>query len=145
LATWDELCDVAGKFGGARVRDTAWRFDVEVHGEGRSQNVFVFYEVLKPDLEFIKIASAFAAIDAVDCAAVMKAFGQLTVGSIGYSPRFDAAGNPVDGFLTLSASLPLATLDLSAPMQFMLYLNVLARAADTIERQVNGDGSTDLY
>jgi hypothetical protein len=145
LATWDDFCGVAATFGGTRLSDAAWRFDLQVHGEGRAQKVFAFYELMKPDLEFLKIASAFAEIDAVDCEAVLKAFGQLNVGSIAYTPRFDAAGNPIDGFLTLATSLPLATLDLSEPLQFMLYLNIFARAADTIEQQVSTPGSRDLF
>ena len=145
MATWEEFCGVAGRLGGTRLSDSAWRFDVEVHGQDRAQKVFAFYEVMQPDFEFIKITSAFADIGAVDSAAILKAFGQLNVGSIGYMPRFDAGGNPIDGFLTLSASFPLVTLDLSEPTQFLLYLNLLARAADTIERQVSGSGSIDLY
>jgi hypothetical protein len=145
MATWHEFCGLAGTFGGEQVGENAWRFDLQGRGEGRTQKVFVFREVLQPDFEFIQLKSAFVMMEMVNCAEVLKAYGQLNVGAIGYSPRFDANGNQIDGFLNISTSIPLAALDLSEPTVFFLYLNVLAQAADNLEQQLSAPGSTDLF
>jgi hypothetical protein len=145
VATWHEFCGLAGSFGGEQVGENAWRFDVQGRGEGRTQKVLVFREVMQPDFEFIQVKAAFVMIETVNCAEVLKAFGQLLVGAIGYSPGFDANGNQTDGFLNISTSIPLAALDLSEPTVFFLYLNVLAQGADNLEQQLSAPGSPDLF
>jgi hypothetical protein len=61
----------------------------------------------------------------------------LLAGGIGYAPNYDDAGNPADGFLTVASSIPLATLDLSTPRPFLLYLFILAGAADDTKHKVS--------
>ncbi len=138
MATWLEFCGLAGRFGGKQLGETAWVFELQSDGEGQLQRVFVFHELMKPDFEFIQVKSPVVPINEVDTEQVLKAFGQLNVAAIGYSPNFDAAGNPIDGFLTLSTSIPLAGLDLSDGTSFFLYLNVVARAAGDMARRIRG-------
>ena len=146
MASWYEFCGVAGRFGGTQISETAWRFDVQGRGEARTQRVFVFHEIMKPDFEFIQVKSAFVMMDEVDCEQVLKGLGQLQVGAIGYSPRFDEAGNPVNGFLNITSSIPLLSLDLSEPSWFFLYLNVLGQASDDIEQRLAASGpGADLF
>lgn len=145
MASWYEFCGLAGRFGGNQVGEDAWRFDVQGRGEGRTQKVFVFHEIMAPDFEFLQVTSAFAPIASVDCAQVLRGFGQLNVGSIGYNPTFDDQGSPTDGFLTIRSSFPLLAVDLTEPTTFFLYLNVLGQAADNLEQQLFGPGSQDAF
>lgn len=138
VATYQGFCQEAGRFGGVQESADVWSFDLQGKAEGRSQVVFVFHEVMPPDLEFLQVKSVFAQIAAVDCAKVLKGFGQLNVGAIGYSPNFDDQGNEVDGFLTIASSFPLPALDLSDPTWFFLYLNLVAQAADALGERVTG-------
>lgn len=145
MATYHEFCGLAGRFGGTQLTEDVWKFDLQGRGEGRAQKVFVFHEVMPPDFEFLQVKSAFAQIAAVDCEQVIKGFGQLDVGAIGYNPASDAQGNPIDGFLTISSSLPLAVIDLSDPTWLFLYINVLGQAADNLEQQLGTFGSQDVF
>jgi hypothetical protein len=138
VATYQEFCGNAGRFGGTQVSEDVWRFDLQGKGDGRNQKVFVFHEVMPPDLEFLQVKSAFAMIGSVDCTEVIKNYGDLNIGAIGYNPNFDEQGNPRDGFLTISSSFPLPVLDLSQPSWFFLYLNLIARASDSLEQQFMG-------
>lgn len=134
MATWDEFSALAGRFGGTRLSENAWSFDLQGKGEDRVQKTFVFHETIAPDFEMLRVASAFAPIGVVDCAQVLKGFGQMHVGAIGFTPVGDPA---VEGLLTLVTSIPLACLDLSRPLVFMLYLNIFAQAADNVEQRVS--------
>ena len=145
MATWLEFCGLAGAFGGKQVGEKAWMFEVEGSGPDRTQKVFVFHEVMPPDFEFLQFKSAYPMIEAVNSEQVLKESGQLVVGSIGYSPRFDAVGNAFDGFLNLSTSVPLAALDLSEPVPVFLYLNILAQAADNLEQRLSGSEASDFF
>jgi hypothetical protein len=75
-----------------------------------------------------------------DVCAHLKRFGQLNAGAIGYSPIYGSDGSETDGFLNMSTSIPLRSLDLSDPTPFLLYLHILARAADNLERNLSSMG-----
>ena len=145
MATWHEFCGLARRFGGKQLNETGWMFDLQGCEAGRSQKVFVSYELMKPNFEFIQVRSAFVLINEVDTEQVLKRVGQLQAGSIGYSPLFDRHGNPIDGVLNISSAIPLAVLDLSEPTWFILYLNILARTADGIEQRISAPGSPDIF
>ncbi len=53
---------------------------------------------------------------------------------------FDAAGNTIDGMLTLSTSIPLVGIDLSDPSWLLLYINVLGQAGDGLGNQMVTSG-----
>lgn len=145
MASWSEFCDVAGAYGGKRVGANGWAFEVQGRGADRSQKVYAFHETMPPDLQFVQLTSAFAMIEAVDCAEVLRSCGQMTAGSIGYSPRFDANGDEAGGFLSLSTSVPLALLDLSEPLRLLLHINILAQAADGLEQRYAPSGLPDVF
>jgi hypothetical protein len=146
VATYREFCGHAGLFDGVQVGEDVWSFELPGTGEDRTQRVFVFHETMPPDLEFLQVKSAFTLIDSVDCAQVIKDFGQLNVGAIGYNPNFDAQGNEVDGFLTITSSFPLLVLDFTEPSWFFLYLRLVARAADTLEQRLSdGANAPDMF
>jgi hypothetical protein len=128
------------------ANDTGWLFELLGVEEGdRTQKVFVFYELMRPDFEFVQIKSPFAPIRDVDVARTLKSFGQLNVGAIGYSPIYDSDGRETDGFLNIATSIPLRSLDLSDPTPFLLYLHILARAADNLERNLSSMGPVDAF
>ena len=135
MATWEEFGALAQQIGGDRLSDHTWMFTLPGDGEKRVQKTFVFHELIKPNIEVIKIASAFARLADVDPEKVLTDFGRLTVGAIGYTPLPDGGG-----FLGLATSIPLAALDLSSPAQFLVFVNLIARAADSIEQQLGGSG-----
>lgn len=132
MGTWPEVCAIASRFGARQLNDTAWLFELPGADEGRVQKVFVFYELLKPDFEFVQIKSPFAPIHEVDVDRVIRSLGQLQVGAIGYAPFRANDGSELDGMLDITTSIPLRSLDLSDPTTFLLYLHILARAADNI-------------
>lgn len=145
MATYSEFCDLADRFGGVQANADVWQFDIPCGGNERTQKVFVIHEITPPDFEFLLVKSSFAAIAAVDCSDLLKDFGQLNVGAIGYNPVCDSRGNPVAGLLTLSSSIPLAICDLADPTPFFLYLHIFGRAADTIEQKLAVPGTTDFF
>lgn len=131
--------------GGNQLGPGAWAFELPGVDEGRTQKVFVFYEVIKPDFEIIRVSSPVSAIADVDAASVLRSFGQLLVGGIGYSPDADDDGRDSGGFLTIATSVPLAALDLSNPTPLLLYLFVLAKAADDVELKISPTGPLDPF
>jgi len=64
----------------------------------------------------------------MDPGSVLQQFGSLTVGSLSYL-QFSQGG----GMLFIGTSIPLWVLDLSNPHPFLLYMHVLAQAADTVK------------
>jgi hypothetical protein len=102
VGTWQEVCAIARKFGAQQLNDTAWLFQLQVAEEGRLQKVFVFYEFMRPDFEFMQIKSVFGPIQEVDLKKVIKGLGQLQVGAIGYSPLRANDGSEIDGMLNTS-------------------------------------------
>ena len=145
MASWQDFCTVAPTAGGEQLSPTAWVFELPGIGEGRTQRVFVFHEVIQPDFGMIKVSSPVALIVDVDPEKVLKSFGQLIAGGIGYSADVDDDGRQGDGFLTIGTSVPLGALDLSDPRPFLLYLFVLARAADDVEQKISPMGPVDLF
>lgn len=141
MAHYEQFCEIAASFGAERLSPDVWRFGLPGRETERTQDVFVFREVMPPDMEFLHVKSAFAPLAGTNCDQVLRNFGQMTVGFIGHNPVFDDQGNQEDGLLTLGTSLPLAALDLTDPLPFLLYLNILGRAADGLEQMVvGGDG-----
>jgi hypothetical protein len=136
MGTWQEVCAIARKFGAQQLNDTAWLFQLQVAEEGRLQKVFVFYEFMRPDFEFMQIKSIFGPIQEVDLKKVIKGLGQLQVGAIGCSSIYANDGSEIDGMLNITTSIPLRPFDLSDPTIFIVYLHILARAADNAERNL---------
>ena len=75
MGTWQEVCAIARKFGAQQLNDTTWLFQLQVAEEGRLQKVFVFYEFMRPDFEFMQIKSIFGPIQEVDLKKVIKGLG----------------------------------------------------------------------
>ncbi|MDQ6944923.1 MAG: hypothetical protein M3256_01340 [Actinomycetota bacterium] len=143
MATWQEFCGLAERFGGEKLNETAWRFELAIPNENRVQTVFVFYEMMRPDFEVIQVKSAFVVLSQLDLdlPTLLQTCGQMQVGAIGYSPTFEDDGSVKDGILNISTSIPLAALDLSDAVPFFLYLNILGQAADSLERKASLFGS----
>lgn len=140
MGSWQEVCAIGSRFGARQMNDTAWLFELQGDDEGNLQKVFVFYELMQPDFEFLQIKSAFVSIREVDAEAAIKKLGQLQVGGIGYAPFRASDGSQADGMLTITTSIPLRSFDLSDPTTFMLYLHILARAANNIGRNFSSTG-----
>src|ERR1019366_2900846 len=139
MTKWDDICRVASAFGATELSATAWMF--EMHGSATAmQKVFVSYEVMEPDLEFIQLRSPIAGIDGADCDAILGEYGQLLVGSMGYVPTWKEVGTEVDGWLALISTIPLALLDLSDEANFLIYCNLIARAAEEIGQSTQAGG-----
>jgi hypothetical protein len=145
MGTWRDVCTIAVQFGARQLNDTGWLFELQGAAEDRTQKVFVSYELMQPDFEFVQIKSPFAPMRDVDVARTLKSFGQLNAGAIGYSPIYDSDGRETDGFLNITTSIPLRSLDLSDPTPFLLHLHILARAADNLERNLSSMGPVDAF
>lgn len=134
MATWDDLDGVMGTSGAKRLGTTGWAWSIPLDGDNE-QTVFVFREPIAPDLELVRAMSVFAHTSEADVAAVVREHGQLSAGSIAYTPAPDADARG-GGNLALSTVMPLAVLDLSTPHQFLLHLAILARAAQDIGQRL---------
>lgn len=145
MATWEDFGDLAQRIGARPLNDTAWVFELPGCEPGRAQKVFAFLEIIEPGFEVLQVKSAFAPIAEVDAEAVIRRLGQMTAGAIGYTPVFDALGNPTDGFVNLSSSIPLAALDLHDPTAFLVYLTIVAQAADDLEHRIATSATLDSY
>lgn len=128
MATWSQIGSVVRVLPCEKLNDTMWSVDFFIDGTDRTQRVFLEYEVVKPDMEFVKAVSPLAPAQALDIEAVVRKFGSLTIGSFSYI-QFSGGG----GSLFLGSSVPLQLLDLSDPHAFLLYLQLLAQAADWIK------------
>lgn len=135
VATWTDLIGVVERMGGQRVNDEMLRMDVLVQSSGTYQQVYLMYELMKPDLEFVKIASPVGALPLVDVHNLLRSYGSLTIGGF-QCMASDEAG----GILTLGSSMPLALLDLSQPVVFMLTLSILGSASQGVSRSIGGFG-----
>lgn len=136
MATLQQFQNAMSRFG-EQLSPDVWRVDVPGRGPGRNQKVFVFRELIPPDLDVIKIVSSVAPIALVDPGAVLRAHGLLNVAAFGHNPDYDAEGNPSDGVLTLSTSMPLGGMDLTEPSWFHLYVYLVGQAADKLDQQVS--------
>jgi hypothetical protein len=145
MATWREVNQLVDMLGGSRSSDTLDRVIVPGCEQEREQKVFLAYELMKPDFEFVKLASPVAMIDLVDVEPVVRRVGRLQVGCLSYQYVYEN-GKEVDGFLTLATSIPLVTLDLAdSAAYFALYLNIFGRAADTLEKELAEPGRPDFF
>jgi hypothetical protein len=144
MATWEELGNYLSQLGGRQPADTIWILKLPGSEESRTQTIGVSLEQISPDFEFIKITSAVAMITDVDMNEILRRYGQLLVGCIAYTPAA-TKDRPDDGIVNLASTSPLAALDLRDPSPFLLYLHVLARAADTVERELAKPGVPDLF
>jgi hypothetical protein len=131
MATWHEVESVVQLLPSKKLNDTLWALDLSIYNSDRTQQVFVAYEVIQPDMEFVTINSPLAQIRCMNMEAIVRNFGALNIGSLSYVP-FDED----DGMLCIGTNLPLSILDLSQREIFLTYLSVLAKAADTIRIQI---------
>lgn len=133
MATWLEVGQQLLQIGGQQLNETMWRVDLQGCEPSRTQQVFVSYEVMKPDFEMLKVLSPVAPSSLVDVEGVVRMLGGLVVGNIGYTPTGSA-----DGLVHIGTTIPLALLDLTSPQLFLVYLAMVAQAADGFERQLLG-------
>lgn len=145
VATWEEFCAFAEANQGRRLSATGWVFDAIGSAADRSQKVFAFLEVLPPGFEILQVKSAFAEIEEVDVEAVVRRLGQLSVGAIGYTPGVGGLGEPTDGYLNLTSSIPLAAIDLSDPLPLTVFLAAMAEVTDDLERHIHRPQDPDTY
>ena len=117
------------------MNDEMYRINFMVHGSDVRQQVYLMYELMKPDLEFVKIASPVGVLPLVNLREMLWDHGSLTIGGFQCIPTSD-----VDGILTLGTSIPLPLLDLSEPSVFLLAMNVLAGASQRVSREISGFG-----
>lgn len=143
MASWSDVSAVAHKFGAQRLGDSAWLFEIQGTDESRQQKVFVNYELMPPDFEFLKISSVLTHVKGVDTREILEKAGQFQVGSLNYTPDFDEDGRITDGFITLGTTIPLALIDISDPTWFLLYLHILAHTADAQEQQFSALSKLD--
>jgi hypothetical protein len=133
---------MAGTFGAKQLNPTLWQFGVPARAGDHEHDVFASYEVMQPDFEFLQLKTGLVSASNVDCGQLLRSFGQLLIGAIGYQPLFDANGNSTGGMLTVSTSIPLAGIDLSEPSWLLLYINVLGQGADGIGQQLAQTGGS---
>jgi tetratricopeptide (TPR) repeat protein len=138
---WHAIRSLLESSGAQRLNDTALSLEISRGNTGRTQRTWISYEVIAPDYEIVKLHSPFARVGTVSAEEVIRESGQLLIGSIGYNPASDASGNDI-GFLTLGSSIPLAMLDPQDAGSILMYLAVLAGAADQLEERWSGG---DLY
>lgn len=132
MATWSEVESAVQSLPSKKLNDTMWMLELSIDGTDRTQQVFLAHEIVKPDMAFVKVTSPLAPAQLLNIEAVVRSFGSLNVGSLSYVPF-----NESDGILCIGTSMPLGVLDLSQPHTFLLYLYVLARAADNIKAQIS--------
>lgn len=148
VATWADVEAAVSKLDGAeQISATAWSAEIGIPERDRTQKILVMFEMLEPFFELVVVKSAFAATGILDAKDALTRFGGVKIGSLGYFPRFDDAGNEMDeGVVSLTTTLPLKLLDLSASTVldrdlsadgwFQVFLRVFAQAADELELQV---------
>lgn len=107
-----------------------WVFDLPVADPSGTNRVFLSHEIVPPGFELARVNAPIAVINSVDADFAVRNLGQLLVGALTYSPRFDEGGTPVDGILSIGTVIPLEVLDLTDPTHFLLYLSLLARSAE---------------
>ncbi len=145
MATWKDMNRLVDMMGGSHLSDTMDQLVVPGCEPDRKQKIFIAYEVMKPDFEFVKVMSAFAMVDLVNVEAVVRRVGRLQVGCVSYQYVYEN-GREVDGFVTLASTTPLASLDLTeGQAHFGIYLNVFGRAADTLEVEFAEPGRPDFF
>jgi hypothetical protein len=130
MATWSQVESVVKMLSAEQLNDTMWSVELSIGETGRTQLVYVMYELIKPDMEFVKASSPLdSALTPLDIEAAVREFGSLTVGSLSYMQFSDGSG-----MLFIGTTIPLRVLDLSDPHPFLLYLQLLAQDADWIKQ-----------
>jgi len=132
MATWQDILALQMPRA-EEVSDGVLTLQFEGCEPNRSQKVFLFHDVLKPDLEMIRISSAIALASEINAETVMQGLGNMLIGGLSYSPYGDN-----DGIISLGITLPLMFLDLSESAFFYVYLGILARDADRVEQGIFG-------
>lgn len=130
MASWSQVIATIGALQAQQLNDTMWQIEMLVSNSDRTQRVFLMYEVLKPDMEFVKVAIPLGLSAAISTEAIVQRYGSLTVGSFSYLQLSQG------GMLFLGYSLPLPLLDLSDQNAFLLHLQLLSNAADMIQMQL---------
>lgn len=138
---WIVIRSMLETSGAQRLSDTALSMEIPRGDTGRTQRVLISYEVIAPDYEIAKLHSPFARVGTVNLDEVVRNSGQLVIGNIGYTPSVDASGNDI-GLLTIGSSIPLMMLNPNDAGALLMYLAVLAGAADQLEARWSG---SDLY
>ncbi len=132
MATWRDIEALQLPLA-ERVSDSMWMMNLEGCEPDRQQKVFLTHEVLKPDLDIIRISSAIALASEIDAEAVVRGLGDMLIGGLSCS-----AYGENDGIVSLGTTLPLMFLDLSESAFFYVYLSILARDADRVEKGIFG-------
>lgn len=140
MSTWSQVLEALKPKRPEILGDDIVKLSMLVLHEGneRTQFVFVSREVMPPMLEMMQIKAAFSLNGEVDLSGLVRQFGGLVVGSLGFTPTGDQHGG---GILALEANIPLTSFAVSDPINFLIYLHVFATAADTIERTIFGSRS----
>lgn len=149
--TWHGVLDAINKLGAEYLGGTIWRISLPGSGEGRKQTVYVSHEVIQPAYEIVRVSSAvtiltesasvargapFSATLDSDLVGVLRELGGMLVGGLGYvANEDDEQDGRVSGQICITSSFPLSLLDLSDEIPFLVYLNMIAQAADGVERQ----------
>jgi hypothetical protein len=144
MARWSELATSAALINGQRVTETVYMFHLDVGESGRKQKVFMTYELMSPDFEFLRITSAVSMISVSDPEVVIRRVGQLQAGCVSFTPSA-TQGRPDDGIINLCTVIPLGALDLVDPKPFLLYLNIFAMTADNLEQELMPAGLPDMF
>jgi hypothetical protein len=126
---WRDVLDLAGTYGGQELADGVVVFELPVDESAtRHWKVFFFHDVVKPDMEFVRLSSPVGELRRVDAAQLLREFGTLTIGALQFNQ------SDTGGFVCLGTSLPLQFLDIDEPLRFMLFATVFARTAHNIAR-----------
>ncbi len=144
MARWSDLATVAPLINGQQVAETVWVFYMDIGGNGRKQKVFVTYELMKPDFEFLRISAAISMMSLADPEMIVRRVGQLQAGCVSFTPSA-TQDRPDDGIINLCTVIPLAALDLTEPGPFLLYLNIFAMTADNLEQELMPSGAPDMF
>jgi hypothetical protein len=135
---------VAPLINGQQMAEAVWLFHMDVGGNGRRQKVFVTYELMKPDFEFLRITAAVSMMSLADPKMIIRQVGQLQAGCVSFTPSA-TQGRPDDGIINLCTVIPLVALDLTEPGPFLLYLNIFAITADNLEQEMMPAGAPDMF
>lgn len=127
MASWGQVVAAITPLQARQLNDTMWQLEPLVSGTDRTQRVFVMHEVLKPDMEFVKVNVPLGFSASMSAEDIVRQHGALTVGSFSYM-QLDRGG-----MLFLGYSIPLQLLDLSDTNAFLLHLQLLVNAADIIQ------------
>lgn len=143
MASWSDVSAVAASHGGERLSESMLQFNIQGKGVGRRQKVFMSYELMPPDFEFVRIESPIGIMSELEPEAALRGLGQLQVGALTYTPVPNSAMD--DGIVGIGTTMPLALVDLTEPLVLMLYINILAQAADNVEQQIGGASMPDRF